>query len=80
MVLDVALLTLARQRGWTRIVVLCLGATLLYEAGWIFFRLDHGEVGIGLGVIALFAVTFGAARDKRQPAPIPAAHLLLAPG
>lgn len=61
LLLDVGLLALARQRGWTRLAALCLGATVLYEGAWLVFRLDAPRVGIGLGIIALFALTFGLA-------------------
>lgn len=58
LLLDVALLAMARRRGWPILAAMSLFGTLLYQAFWIGGRMGPDRVWIGLGVLALFSVVF----------------------
>ena len=64
LLLDLALLYLARARVWRRLVLLSFGATVFFEAYWIFTRLDPARLWIGIGIAALFALLFAFADDE----------------
>ena len=61
LLLDVALLLLARRHQWPGLAVLSLIGTLLYELLWIGSRMSAAEVGLGLGILGTFALVFALA-------------------
>ena len=61
LLLDLGLLLLARQRNWPVLVLLSLGATLLYEVLWIGARMSPHHFGLGIGILAIFALVFAFA-------------------
>jgi uncharacterized membrane protein len=58
LILDLALLVLAERRGWPALGLLSLVATTLYQISWVAWRMGPGELWIGFGVLASFAVAF----------------------
>jgi uncharacterized membrane protein len=66
LILDLALLTVSRRRGWPRLATLSLVGTVLYQVFWIGFRLGPDRLILGLCVLALFAfvLSLGAPRDR----------------
>jgi uncharacterized membrane protein len=66
LILDLALLTISRRRGWPRLAALSLVGTVLYQVFWIGFRMGPDRLILGLCVLALFALVFalGAPRDR----------------
>jgi uncharacterized membrane protein len=83
LLLDVALLVLAQRRRWPALALLSLGGTLFYEALWIAARMTGGQVGLGLGILGVFALVFAAAgrlapeEDRGEWRPMQAAGVLL---
>jgi uncharacterized membrane protein len=69
LVLDVALLWVARRRDWASLAAFSLVGTLGYEAAWIVERMEPERVALGLGILvvfgALFSVLPGAGREER---------------
>lgn len=76
--LDVALLVVAYLKRWKSIAALALGGTLLLEFGWVFTKMEPGQVWIAFGVMALFAVLFAvfSERFSDEGDPTPASRLL----
>jgi uncharacterized membrane protein len=66
LLLDLALLYLARARVWRRLILLSFAATVFFEAYWIFTRLDPARLWIGIGIAALFGLLFAFADDERR--------------
>ncbi|MBZ0112283.1 MAG: DUF2339 domain-containing protein, partial [Thermoanaerobaculia bacterium] len=66
LLLDVSLLLLARKHGWRWLGRLCLAATALYQAGWLFDRMDADQVLLGLLIIAVFAILFVGSVARRS--------------
>jgi uncharacterized membrane protein len=58
LLLDVALIGIARLRRWPVLGALSLAGTLAYEAAWIGLRMDAPRLGLGLGLVLLFAGLF----------------------
>ena len=61
LLLDVALLVLAQRRRWPALALLSLAGTVFYEALWIATRMGPERLGLGLGILGLFAVLFAVA-------------------
>jgi hypothetical protein len=64
LLLDVAVLFLARRRGWPLLALLALVCTAAYQALWIGDRMGPDRVLLGLGIIAVFAVVFAAGTER----------------
>lgn len=60
LMLDLGFLLLAVRRGWHRLALLNLVATLLMEAGWAGKFLSPAKMPIGVGVALVFALLFMA--------------------
>ncbi len=58
LLLDACLLFMARRRGWPILAMVSLVGTLFYQATWIGARMQAHELGIALGVLAIFAVAY----------------------
>jgi uncharacterized membrane protein len=58
LLLDVALLVLAQRRRWPMLALLSLAGTVFYQAVWIGTRMGPSRVGLGLGILAVFALLF----------------------
>lgn len=68
LVLNVALVVLARRRRWPLLAPLGLLATLGYEALWIGAHMAPGELALALVILAVFAALFVvAARPSAGP-------------
>jgi uncharacterized membrane protein len=67
LLLDLALLGLARRRRWPRLAMLSLAGTLFYQVLWIGVRMNAGQVGLALGILATFAVLFAVAGQSAVP-------------
>jgi len=61
LLLDAALLFVARKRGWPLLAVVSLVGTLLYQGLWIGLRMGPEQWLIALCVLAVFAVAFAFA-------------------
>ncbi|HEY0303141.1 MAG TPA: DUF2339 domain-containing protein, partial [Rhizomicrobium sp.] len=61
MLLDLAVLTLARRGGWPWLALLSLAGTLLYEVLWIGLRMGPERLHFGLVILGGFALLFAAA-------------------
>jgi uncharacterized membrane protein len=70
LVLDVALLWVARRRDWASLAVFSLVGTLGYEAAWIVGRMEPERVALGLAILAVFGALFsvlpGSGREERR--------------
>lgn len=64
LVLDLALVLLARRRRWPLLAPLGLLATVSYQALWICTRMTPGELFLGLAVLAVFAALFALAASR----------------
>lgn len=64
LLLDAAVLYLARRRGWPILALLALLLTAGYQALWIGGRMGPDRVLLGLGIVALFAVVFAAGTER----------------
>ncbi len=62
--LDVALLVIAYLKRWKSIAALALGGTLLLEFGWIFSKMEPGQVWIAFVVMTIFAVLFAVFSER----------------
>lgn len=73
LLLDVAVLFLARRRGWPFLALLALAGTGAYQALWIGGRMGPDRVLLGLGIVALFALVFaaGSPRGEERDGPAP---------
>ncbi len=60
LLLDLALLFVAQQRGWRAVGLLALLGTLLLQFLWIDQHLDPSELRFALAMLALFALLFAA--------------------
>ncbi len=85
LLLDVAFLYLARERGWTWLATLGLLATLGYQASWIVFGMGEDRFGLGVAILVVFAALFAAAgtglpEEERGPWARTQAAALLLPG
>ncbi|HEY2385363.1 MAG TPA: DUF2339 domain-containing protein [Candidatus Binatia bacterium] len=60
LLLDVALLVVARRRNWPLLGLLSLVATALYQALWIGLRMTPERSFTGLVILGVFAVLFAA--------------------
>ena len=60
LLLDVALLAVAHIRRWPSLAALSFLGTALYQVVWIAGRMDPGRVWLGIGIVLLFGVVFGA--------------------
>jgi len=58
LLLDLALLWLARARGWPLLAVLSLVGTALHQGLWILLEMDAERGVVGLVILAVFGVTF----------------------
>jgi uncharacterized membrane protein len=67
LMLDAGLLALARKRRWPSLAILSLVGTTIYEAFWIFERMDPERVFIGLGILAVFGLLYTAASRYGEP-------------
>jgi uncharacterized membrane protein len=80
LLLDLALLALARRRQWPGLAIAALVGTAAYQAFWLTQRLDPQRLAIGLGVLGAFAALFAsAALRMREQAP-PALRVTQAAG
>lgn len=67
LLLDAALLYVARRRGWPLLALVSLLGTLFYQAAWIGARMQPHQVALAIGVLAVFAAVFAFAL-RSQPA------------
>ena len=76
--LDLALLLIAYLKRWKSIAALALGGTLLLEFGWVFEKMEPGQVWIAFVVMAVFSVLFAvfSERFSDEGEPNPASRLL----
>jgi uncharacterized membrane protein len=58
LLLDLGLLWLARARGWPLLAILSLAGTAVHQAIWIFASMDAERAGLGLAILAVFAIVF----------------------
>jgi len=68
LVLDVAFLELARRQRWTLIAPLSLAFTILLQLLWITTRMGPDRLWIGLGVLTVFALLYGAYGERARDA------------
>jgi hypothetical protein len=61
LLLDVALLLLAQRGRWPWLALLSFVGTLLYQVLWIGLRMGPDRLGMGLVILALFALVFAVA-------------------
>lgn len=71
LILDAAMLAIARRRSWPLLAALSLVGTVFYQAFWILTQMDRGHLPLALTVLGLFAVVFavaghGATDSKRR--------------
>jgi len=58
LLLDLAMLALARKRSWPLLGLLGVVGTTLVQALWIFMRMDPERAGLGLVILGVFALVF----------------------
>ncbi|HSQ00189.1 MAG TPA: DUF2339 domain-containing protein [Candidatus Dormibacteraeota bacterium] len=61
LLLDVALLVLARRDRWPWLALFSLAGTLLYQVLWIGVRMGPDRLHLGLVILGVFAVVFAVA-------------------
>lgn len=66
LVLDVALLSVARHRRWPALALFSLLGTALYQALWIGGRMEADRLGLGIGILLVFAGLFAFATRRRD--------------
>jgi len=66
LVLDVAFLELARRQRWSVIAPLSLAFTILLQLAWITTRMGPDRLWIGLGVLTVFALLYGAFGERAR--------------
>lgn len=69
LLLDLALLWLARMKRWPLLAILCLLGTGLHQALWIARSMNSQSALLGLGVLAAFALIFlalGASQKDQE--------------
>jgi len=67
LLLDVALLALARKKRWPLLGVGALVATAVYQMLWLSLRMDAPRMGLGLGIVFVFALLFALFPFKPAP-------------
>ncbi|GMV18500.1 MAG: hypothetical protein AMXMBFR56_67240 [Polyangiaceae bacterium] len=72
LVLDVALLSVARARRWPVLALLALLGTSLYQGLWIVGRMGPDRLGLGIGILIAFGALFaiGSRRQSTDDRPI----------
>jgi uncharacterized membrane protein len=65
LLLDGALLFLARRRRWPMLAVLSLAGTTLYQALWMGLRMGPERVELGVALLVVFSALFTAASEGR---------------
>ncbi len=73
LMLNVGLYALSRARNWPILSALAMLATVLYQAGWIFTRMDADGSRLGLCVLGVFAAFYFAsvwAQGEQRSSPI----------
>ncbi len=60
LLLDGAMLWVAYKRRWAWMALLCLIATALYQNAWLFARLEHEKLVLGVAIVSVFAILFAA--------------------
>lgn len=58
LLLDVALLFVARKKRWPLLAVGSLAATALYQLLWLFGRMDSGRTWLGVAIVVVFGALF----------------------
>jgi len=71
LLLDIALLALARRRKWPGLALASLVATALYEVVWLTTRLTPGRLALGLAILGVFAALFAFSTVRRDGAEAP---------
>ncbi len=66
LLLNTGLLVLAARRRWPLLAGLSLALTVLYQAFWIFTRMQADRVWLGLVIVTLFAAVYAVA-GRRAP-------------
>ena len=66
LLLDVAVLWIARRRGWPLLALLALAGTAAWQVLWIGFDMGPERLLLGLGVLAVFALAFAAGGPRRD--------------
>jgi len=79
LLLNLAILLLARRRGWPGIALASLVVTALYETFWLGWRMEPERLALGLAVLGVFALVF-AASGHALPARERRGHLLTQAG
>ena len=84
LLLDLALLVLARRGRWPWLALLSLAGTLLYQVLWIGTRMGPARLDLGLVILGVFAVLFAVASqlapaENRRGWLITSAAAVLAP-
>ncbi len=67
LVLDCGFLYIARLRRWPRLTWALLAGTLLFEALWIVDRMGPDALGLGLGILGVFAALFAGVAALLPP-------------
>ncbi len=67
--LNLGVLALAVRRGWPQLAALSLAATFLYQAFWIFGRMESQHLLLGVAVAGLFAVVYALAPWGTEASP-----------
>jgi uncharacterized membrane protein len=71
LILDAAMLVIARRRGWPLLAALSLVGTVFYQGFWILTQMDSRRLPLALTMLGLFALVFafaghGATDSKRR--------------
>ena len=68
LMLDVALLVVARRRGWGWLALTSLGGTAIYQVAWISGRMGPDRVGFGAALCLVFGALFAILASGSIPA------------
>ncbi|MCB9597585.1 MAG: DUF2339 domain-containing protein [Sandaracinaceae bacterium] len=69
LLLDGAMLWVAYKRRWSWLAALCLIGTGIYQYSWLLARLDEPRLVLGVAIVGVFALLFGALPALR-PEPV----------
>ena len=67
LMLDVALLVVARRRGWGWLALGSLGGTAIYQVAWISGRMGSDRVGFGAALCLVFGALFAVLASDVLP-------------
>jgi uncharacterized membrane protein len=67
LVLDLALLEVARRQRWPVLAPLSLAGTVVLQLLWVAFRMGPDRLWLGLGVLAVFALLYAFYGERTRP-------------